>query len=137
MNPGDTISPSQSITSACSTFPVLPDALSIFPSTISRSATSSNPRDGSRMRPPRSRIGGLLTLCRFCELWSSAGEQVEDSHSDCDSVRNLVKNHAVRAVGDIRVDLDSAVHRTRVKNENVTRRTFQSFARHAEHSVVF
>jgi hypothetical protein len=46
-----------------------------------------------------------------------AGEQVEHGHAHGDAVRDLIEDHGVRAIGDVAVDLDAAVHRARVQDE--------------------
>jgi len=67
---------------------------------------------------------------------TSAGEEVEDRHPDCDPVRHLVQDHAVGPVGDAGVDLDAAVHRPRVHDGQRARRFLEALERDAEHPVV-
>src|SRR6476469_5423073 len=68
MNPGDTIAPLQSITSASATDPTRSPTLSIFPSTITRSPFVSVLRDGSRRRPPVNTIDRDISALRPSQL---------------------------------------------------------------------
>src|SRR6476659_6050775 len=135
MKPGLTTRPAQSIVSSSlpsrRTSPSRPTA-STTPPERSTSPTSSSCCDGSRMRPPRSRIIGAL----IGRLGLAAREEIEHRHAYGHAVRHLVEDHAVRTVGDVGVDLDAAVHRARVKDEQVLRRALESLARDAEDAVV-
>ena len=97
--------------------------------------------DRSRGRRAAGSIGSSLTALRcfrrFGELRLPARQQIEHRHANRDAVRHLIENHAERSVGDVGVDLDAAVHRAGVKNENVALRAVESLARDTEDAIVF
>ncbi len=66
----------------------------------------------------------------------AAGEQVQHGHAHGDAVGDLIENHRPRAVGDVRVDLDAAVHRARVHDDRVRRRALEARRRQAEQREV-
>src|SRR5262249_41249409 len=97
--------------------------------------------DGSITLPPRRRIdlvigraslptshSWLPALRRLGELRWSTVQQIEHGHSYCDAVRHLIENYAERSIGHIGVDLDSAIHRAGMQNENVARSSIESLA---------
>src|ERR1041384_7659329 len=148
MNPGDTTSPAQSIVSRPSRFlvslPTRGPIASIFSPTISTSATSSIRCDGSITRPPRSSSDLLIVsppatrlppparpFRRLGELRISARQHVEHRHSHRDAVRHLIEYHAEGSVGHVGIDLDAAIHRAWMKNENVTLGAVEPLARPA------
>src|SRR6478735_1296311 len=73
------------------------------------SNTPSRPLAGSTTRPPLS--------SRF--MFHSAGQKVEHRHPDGHAVGDLLENHRVRAVGHFGGDLDTAVHRSRMHDDDV------------------
>ena len=101
---------------------------STLPSCSRRSATSSVLREGSMTRPPRMRIGRIVSLpaARMGPVGRAAGQQVEHRHPHGDAVGHLRQDDAVRAVGHVAVDLDAAVHRARVQDEQVLRARWAS-----------
>ena len=123
---------------------IAPPTPSTSPSAISTSPISLSFCDGSMSLPPLSRNGLIRvplvrdrsTLRRFGELGLSAGEQIEHRHADRDAVGHLIEDHAVRSVGHVGVDLDAAIHRAGVEDENVALRAIESLARDAEDAVV-
>ena len=76
-------------------------------------------------------------LRRLGELRFSACEQIQDRHSYGYAVSDLVKNDAVRSVGDVRIDLHATIHRPRVQDENVTGCSLEPLARNTEYAIVF
>ena len=66
-----------------------------------------------------------------------ARQEVEHRHSYRDAVGYLGQDHAVRAVGDVAVDLDPPVHRARVHDDEVLRRAVEPLLGHAEDAIVF
>ena len=85
----------------------------------------------------RSRARHRSPFRRFRELGPPASEQIEHRHPDGDAVRHLIEDHAVRTIGHVGVDLDAAIHRAWVHDEDVARRAVEPLARDAEHAVVF
>src|SRR6185503_12294578 len=153
MNPGATTRPPQSMVSRperpSTDSAILSPTASMLSPRTSTSATRSMFCDGSTTRPPRSNMDLVIRaplslrrgraaarLCRFGQLRPSAGEQIEHRHSHRDAVGHLIEDHAEWAIGDVGVDLDAAVHWTRVKDEHLVRPTLQPLARHAEDAVV-
>src|SRR4029079_4060178 len=153
MNPGATTRPPQSMVSRperpSTDSAILSPTASMLSPTTNTSATRSMFCDGSTTRPPRSnmdlviraplplrRARAAARLCRLGQLRPAAGEQIEHRHSHRDAVGHLIENYAEWAIGDVGVDLDAAVHWTRVKNEHLVRPTLQPLARHAEDAVV-
>src|ERR1043165_296989 len=101
MNPGQTTKPS-----GISTM-VAPSAGRLGPTRAS--PTPSIPLAGSTTRPP------LSSLFMF----RSTGQQVQDRHAHRDAVGDLVENHRVGPVRNLRRDLDAAVHRSRMHDHHV------------------
>src|SRR3954462_5099426 len=83
-----------------------------------------------------SSVSPASALCGLGELGATAGEEIQDGHPYGDAVGDLVENDAERSVGDIGIDLDAAVHRARVENQNLVWRTLEPLARHAKDAVV-
>src|SRR5690242_10244401 len=118
MNPGATISPLASSTSvplAGEIFPGAPTDL-IFSPSIRMSLAASAPENGSTTRPFLIRsIRGFLRL--FLErrmraaLCRSGHQQVQNRHPHRYAVGHLLEHAGLRAVGNFRCNLDSAVHR--------------------------
>src|SRR3954471_24782172 len=125
ISPGATIRPVASMVS--SGLPLLRSAIS--PSAMNRSPTSSRLFAGSMMWPLRMRkllmggprppgavwIGIEIALgdrdppCLSCR---NASAEVENGHAHREAVRDLIENDAARPVGEIAVDLDSALDRS-------------------------
>src|SRR5688572_14339582 len=76
------------------------------------------------------------TLRRFGQLRTTTCEEIEHRHAYGHAVRHLVEDHAVRPVGDVRIDLDAAVHRARMEDEHISRCALEPLARHAEDAIV-
>src|SRR6476659_9111340 len=84
----------------------------ITPSRSKTSTVASMPLAGSITRPLRMRSGASVpetVLDRPATLASC--HKVEQRHTDRDAVGDLLFDHALRAVGDLRHDLDPFVHR--------------------------
>src|SRR6185436_16558729 len=67
----------------------------------------------SRAASPARSVRVAHSLCSFASSIGHrllAGQQVQDCHPHGDAVGDLLENHRVRAVGDVRVDFDAAVH---------------------------
>src|SRR5678815_1477580 len=126
MKPGQTIRPSGiSVTVAPSAGRSTPTRAMRSPS-MRMSRTPSIPFAGSMTRPP------LSSLFMF----RSAGQQVEDRHTHGDAVGDLVENHRVRTIGDLRRDLDAAVHRSWMHDHHVRLGQLRARLGHAEHVEV-
>src|SRR5262249_16092449 len=69
----------------------------------------SRPFAGSTTRQPLS--------SRF--IFNSTGEEIEHGHPDGDAVGDLLEDHRVRTVRDVRRDLDAAVHRSGMHDDDV------------------
>ena len=70
-----------------------------------------------------------LPVAHSCLLQSSfvaaAGQQIKHCHAHRNSVCHLIQNQRTTAVGNLRSDLDAAVHRTRMHHDRVRRSAFQ------------
>src|SRR5438552_1429231 len=82
---------------------------------------------GSTTRPPLS--------SRF--IFDSTRQQIQHGHPDGDAVGDLLENHRVRTIGDVGRDLDAAVHRTRMHDDDVGLRQAHAVSGHAEDVEVF
>src|SRR5687768_4892352 len=104
-NPGATTSPLASRTgiSATLTSPMA----RILPSRISRLPTVSKFRSGSTSRP------SLISRSM------SPHQQVEDCHPDGNARRHLVENYGKRAVSDVGRNLDAAIDRPGMHDDDV------------------
>src|SRR5215472_9803758 len=82
----------------------------------------------------RSSLASLLR--RFGQFGAAAGQEIEHGHSYRHAVGHLIEDHAEGTVGDVRIDFDAAVHRSRVEDEHVALGSLQALARYAEYPVV-
>src|SRR5436309_2518254 len=89
---------------------------------ISTSNAPSRPLAGSTTRPPLSR--------RF--IFDSTRQQIEHGHPDGDAVGDLLEDHGIRTVGNVRCDLDAAIHRAGMHDDDVGLRQLHALGRHAE-----
>src|SRR5215470_5656268 len=89
---------------------------------IRMSKTPSRPLAGSTSRPPLS--------SRF--IFDPAREKIQHGHPHGDAVGDLFKNHRIRTVGDVRRDLDAAVHWPGVHDDDVGLRQLHALRRHPE-----
>src|SRR3954471_10683643 len=94
---------------------------------ISRSNDPSRPDAGSTSRPPLS--------SRF--IFDSARQQIEDRHPHRDAVGDLLEDHRVGAVGDLRGDLDTTVHRPGMHDDDVRPGEPDALLGHPEQVEVF
>src|SRR6266480_212293 len=101
MKPGQTTSPLGSPTTvvSASTGRLRPTCAIRSPS-ISTSKAPSRPLAGSTIRPP---LSSRL-------IFDSTGQQIQHGHANRDTVGDLLQDHRVRTVGDLRRDLDTAIH---------------------------
>src|SRR6185369_8275010 len=124
IRPGQTTRPagtSTSLTSA-STSRSRPTRVMRVPS-MSTSNTPSRPFAGSTTCPPLSSHFDIYAPEYLSDTASididAAGEQVQHGHADRHAVGDLLENHRIRAVGDVRGDLDAAVHRPGMHDDDV------------------
>src|ERR1700736_2424352 len=121
ISPGATIMPAQLMMSVPSGTPAAPiprlDSR-IVPSAIRTSPMPSKSREGSIRRALSSRIGrrSIIIMSRVRQV---AGERFEHRHPHRHSHFHLFSDQRLRAVGDDGVDLDAAVHRTRMHHQRV------------------
>src|SRR5437016_5801152 len=101
-------------------------------SAMSASCSPCCPRDtapiGSTTRPPFSNIIGVPSLISL----AATGQQVQHRHADGDAVRDLLEYHGVGTVRDFGVDLDAAVHRPGMHDDDVGLRARDARLGHAE-----
>src|SRR5499427_3937551 len=120
MSPGATTLPRQSITSVPSGTPAAPMprlASRTTPSAIRRSPSRSRSRDGSMIRALVSRIGRRSeNISRIRQI---ARQRLEHRHAHGDAHLDLLADQGLGAVGDAGVDLDAAVHRTRMHHQRI------------------
>src|ERR1700690_2088916 len=119
IRPGATILPLQLMMSVPSGTPAapMPRRLSrMAPSAINTSPMPSKSRDGSIRRALASRIG-RRSVSMMSRVRQVAGERFEHCHPHRHSHFHLFADQRLRAVGDDRVDLDAAVHRTRMHDQ--------------------
>src|ERR671936_1233662 len=107
MKPGQTHRPLASSTVAPEGACSRAATRAILPSSIRTSCTASIDAAGSITRPPRIRSAMLLRLPA-----ASAREQQEHRHAHGDTFGDLIEDDRVGAVGDLRRQLDAAVHGT-------------------------
>ena len=43
-------------------------------------------------------------------------EQIQHGHANGDAIRDLIEDHAVRTIGHVGVDLDAAIHWSRMQD---------------------
>src|ERR1700731_2896808 len=121
IRPGATILPTQLMMSVPSGTPAapMPRRLSrMVPSAISKSPMPSKSRDGSIRRALASRIG-RRSVSMISRVRQVAGERLEHRHPHRHSHFHLLADQRLRAGGDDRVDLDAAVHGTRMHHQRV------------------
>src|SRR2546423_5815804 len=94
---------------------------------IRMSNAPSRPLAGSTTRPPLS--------SRF--IVDSTRQEIQHGHPDGDAVGHLLENHRVRTIGDVGRDLDAAVHRTRVHDDDVGLRQAHALSGHAADVEIF
>src|SRR6202035_395572 len=120
-SPGATILPAQLMMSVPSGTPAapMPRLLSrITPSAIKTSPGPSISRDGSIRRALASRIG-RRSVSMMSRVRQVAGQRVEPRHPPGHSHFYLLADQRLRAVGHDRVDLDAAVHRSRMHHQRI------------------
>src|SRR6476661_496790 len=121
IRPGATILPAQLMMSVPSGTPAAPMprlASRIMPSAINTSPGPSKSRDGSTTRAFASRIG-RRSVSMVSRVRQVAGERFEHRHPHRHSHFHLLADQRLRAVGHNRVDLDTAVHRSRMHHQRV------------------
>src|SRR5215472_5233789 len=132
INPGATIKPFASNISAPAPAPILPAAATswIFSPSSKRSIAASVLLAGSMTRPFLiSSIRGFLWF-RFQRRVRPAfrrarNHQVENGHAHSHAIRYLFEHARLRAISDIRRNLDPAVNRARVQHNRIAVRTSQ------------
>src|ERR1700726_2571749 len=121
ISPGATILPAQLTMSVPSGTPAAPmprlDSR-IVPSAIKTSPTPSKSREGSIRRALASRIG-RRSVSMISRVRQGAGERLEHRHPHRHSHFHLFADQRLRAVGDDRVDLDAAIHRSRMHHQPI------------------
>src|ERR1051325_3053479 len=123
MSPGTTTKPfGMSTTVAPSAGRSFPTRAMRSPS-ISTSNAPSRPEAGSTTRPPLS--------SRF--IFHSTRKQIQHGHPHRDAVGDLLENHRIGSVGDVGRDLDAAVHRTGMHDDDVGPGQLHPLLRHPEH----
>src|SRR5215203_3945690 len=118
ISPGATTRPEASNVSASFGGLMRPSIFATWPSSTRRSKEPSRSWLGSMTRPPWIRSLGIRLLVPFVD----AGEEVEDGHPHRDAVGDLLEDHGVGAVRQLARDLDAAVHRPRVHDDDVVLR---------------
>src|SRR4029077_6022751 len=121
IRPGATILPTQLMTSVPSGTPAAPMPRfesRITPSAISTSPGPSKSREGSTTRALASRIG-RRSVSMISRVRQVAGERFQHRHPHRHSHFHLFADQRLRAVGDDGVDLDPAVHRTRMHHQRI------------------
>src|SRR5271170_5216211 len=120
-SPGATILPAQLTMSVPSGTPAAPMprlASRITPSAIRTSPMPSKSREGSMTRALASRMG-RRSVSMISRVRQVAGECFEHRHPHCHSHFNLFADQRLRAVRHDRVDLDAAVHWTRMHHQRI------------------
>src|SRR5215813_9518490 len=127
IRPGAISLPRQSITSVPSGTPAAPMpffASRMRPSAMNKSPTMSRLRVGSTIRALASRIGrrsdNITSLPFYFErlcIGQVPRQSFEHGHAYSHAHLDLLTDQGLRAVGDKRVNLDAAVHRSRVHNK--------------------
>src|SRR5258707_5198250 len=121
ISPGATTLPAQLMMSVPSGTPAAPMPRlesRITPSAISTSPGPSKSREGSIRRALASRIG-RRSVSMISRVRQVAGERFEHRHPHRHSHLHLLADQRLRAVGDDRVDLDAAVHRSGMHHQCV------------------
>ena len=67
----------------------------------------------------------------------TAGQQIEHRHPHRHAVGHLRQDDRVRSVGDVRVDLDAAIHRSRMQDHDLLRRAGEALVGDTEDAIVF
>src|SRR3954468_5807282 len=119
--PGATILPAQLMISVPSGTPAAPMPRlesRIAPSAIRTSPMPSKSREGSIRRALASRIG-RRSVSMMSRIRQVAGERFEHRHPHRHSHFHLFADQRLRAVGDDRVDFDTAVHRTGMHHQRI------------------
>src|SRR5690348_3306026 len=122
IRPGATILPAQLMTSVPSGTPAAPMPRlrsRIRPSAISTSPGPSKSREGSMMRAFASKIGRRSVSISASRVRQVAGERVQHRHAHRNPHLDLFADQRLRTVGDEGVDLDAAVHRSRMHHQRV------------------
>src|SRR6476646_518387 len=120
ISPGATILPAQLMISVPSGTPAapMPRLLSrITPSAIRTSPGPSKSREGSTMRALASRMGRRSVS--MSGVRQVAGERFQHRHPHRHSHFDLCADQRLRAVRHERINLDAAVHRTRMHHQRV------------------
>src|SRR5262249_55895494 len=121
IKPGATILPAQLMMSVPSGTPAAPMPRFKSRTTPSAMRTSPGPSkslDGSITRALASRIG-RRSVSIFSRVGQVAGKCLQHRHPHCNSHFDLFADEGLRAVGHDRVDLDPAVHRSRMHHQRV------------------
>src|SRR5215210_3306406 len=118
IRPGATTRPAASNDSAPFGGLMRPSILATWPSSTRRSKEPSRSWLGSITRPPWIRSLAMRLLVSLVD----AGEEVEDGHAHRDAVGDLLQDHGVGAVRQLARDLDAAVHRPGVHDDDVVLR---------------
>src|SRR5690242_475329 len=121
MRPGATTLPEQLMMSVPSGTPAapMPRLLSrITPSAISTSPGPSKSREGSTTRAFASRIG-RRSVSMLSRVRQVAGERFQHRHPHRHSHFHLFLDQRLRAVGNRGVDLDAAIHWTRMHHQRI------------------
>src|SRR5690349_7154431 len=126
IRPGTTITPDGTATTAAPLAGRSRPTRAMRSPSMSTSNAPSRPDAGSTTRPPLS--------SRF--IFYSACEQVQHRHPHGDAVGDLLENHRIRSVGDVGRDLDAAVHRTGMHDDDVGPGERHPLLRHPEHVEV-
>src|SRR5689334_8927985 len=138
--PGATILPAQLMTSVPSGTPAAPMPRfrsRMTPSAIRTSPGPSKSREGSMTRALASRIGRRSVSIGGSRVRQVAGQCFQHRHPHCHSHLNLFPDQRRRAVGNLRVDLDTAVHRTRMHYQRIRLGISELFLVQAEIVEIF
>src|SRR5574337_1080554 len=115
--------------------PVFFSILAIFPSSMSRSRRSSTPLAGSMTRPPLIRIFIIAPSLELSRL-PAAGKEIEQGHSNRETVFHLIQDQRTGSVGDIRRDLDPSIDGAGVHDQCIGSGDLQSLGGEAEQSRI-
>src|SRR3954466_9403568 len=139
IRPGATVLPAQLMMSVPSGTPAAPMPRlesRIVPSAIRTSPGPSKSLEGSTTRALASRIG-RRSVSMISRVRQVAGDRFEHRHPHRHSHFHLFADQRLRAVRHDRVDLDTAVHRSRVHHQRVRLGVSQLFLVEAEVMEVF
>ena len=75
-------------------------------------------------------------MCRDDDAGRARPVRAADEGAEIARIRHLVENDRVRTIGNVRIDFDSAVHRTRMQDRDFLRRAVEPLARNAEYAIV-